>query len=87
MTHITEAPELPAGYFYRLNPNGHTLGGPRETVDICEQRSLLWFKWVKVHASAGVYRDNLIPELLGLKSIKEPVPAAAQRAFDKFMEL
>jgi hypothetical protein len=67
-----------------VNPNGRTYGGPRETVDICENRSFLWFKWVKVHAAAGVYRDDTIDNILILANvnIKPPELRAAIRAYE-----
>lgn len=86
-TYIEGAPTLPIGYFYRLNPNGRTFGGPRETVEVCEYRSFLRFQWVKVHASAGVYRDGLFynDSILKVDRLRSPELSAATRAYEYWM--
>ena len=81
MTYIEGAPTLPNGYFYNLNPHGRTFGGKRETVEVCEHRSFLWFKWIKVHSSAGVYRDNLFIT----ERLVTPEVSAAKRAFENWV--
>lgn len=75
---IPGAPLLPPGLFYRHNKNGRTVGGPRETVELCEYRSFLWFKWVKVLYSAGVYHD------MGGTPLNTPVSRAATRVYQNW---